>query len=163
MKFHVGDTVMHWRHGLGEITAFEERKMAGKSQLCYVVKIRDMDIWVPADELLADRLRLPASAATFRQLFGILGGPAQKLPDERHERKSQLSTRLAEGTAAARCHVVRDLTTREGAKPLNEDDRTTLKWARTMLLGEWAFSLGIPPEQAEAELNRLLKQPAAAD
>lgn len=163
MKFHVGDAVMHWRHGLGQITALEERNMVGKNQLCYVVKVRDMDIWVPADELLADRLRAPISASALKQLFAILSGPAQSLPDERHERKSQLSTRLADGSAVSRCHVIRDLTAREQAKSLNDDDRTTLKWARSMLLGEWAHCLGIPPAQAEEDLGRLLKQPVAAE
>ncbi len=157
MKFHVGDTVMHWRHGLGEITALEERTLVGKSQLCYVVKVRDMDIWVPVDELLADRLRLPISATALKQLLAILSGPAQSLPDERHERKSQLSTRLADGTAAGRCHVIRDLTTREQAKSLNDDDRSTLRWASTMLVGEWAYCLGIPTGQAEQDLSLLLK------
>lgn len=159
MKFQVGDTVMHWRHGLGQIIDLEELSVMGKSQLCYVVQIRDLSIWVPADALLQDRLRVPVSAAAFKKLFGILSGPAESLPEERHERKSRLSTRLADGTAASRCQVIRDLTTRSVAKSLNDDDRSTLQRARSMLVAEWGYSLQIPPAQAEDELSRLLKPP----
>ncbi|MGE5251080.1 MAG: CarD family transcriptional regulator [Bacteroidota bacterium] len=163
MKFQVGDTVMHWRHGLGQITGLEERDMLGKVQLCYVVKMRDLSIWVPVDELLEERLRRPTPAAAFKKLFGILSGPAESLPEERRERKSRLSTKLAAGTAAARCQVIRDLTTRADQKSLNEDDRSTLQWARTMLLAEWGYCLQVPPTQAEDELSRLLKEaPAGA-
>ena len=33
MDFHVGDPVMHWTYGLGQITQLEERAVSGKNTL----------------------------------------------------------------------------------------------------------------------------------
>jgi CarD family transcriptional regulator len=161
MNFQVGDTVIHWNHGLGQIMAVEERRVMGESQLYYAVQIQDISIWVPADALLAARLRLPTPAQAFRQLLAILAGPAEKLPADRHERKSQLHAKMIDGKATSRCHVIRDLTTLEAEKALNEDDRATLKRARAMLLREWGYSLKVPLAQAEDELQEILSHSPA--
>lgn len=160
MNFQVGDIVFHWSYGLGQITGLEERAVGGENQLYYVVKIQDLNIWVPADKMVASRLRLPTPARAFKKLFAILGGPAGMLPDDRRERKSHLHERMAGGSAEAICRVIRDLTTLEEAKSLNDDDKSMLKRARTLLLGEWGYSLEMPPAQAEASLYQLLKQPS---
>jgi CarD family transcriptional regulator len=157
MEFKVGDKVMHWKHGLGEIVGVEARDMAGERQLYYEVKIQDFSVWVPADEMLSNRLRLPANAAAFKELLGILSKPAQPLPEDRQQRKSLLNKEMTTGDAASMCHVLRDLTSFAEQRPLNYDDKAALKRARSMLLGEWEYSLGIPSGQAEGELHGLLK------
>lgn len=157
MKFQVGDTVMHWNHGLGQITGLEERKVTGESQMYYVLRIRDLNIWVPADKLAAGRIRPPTSARSFKKLLAVLSGPAHSLPDDRRERKATLHTRMSDGTAESLCHVIRDLTKREEARPLNDDDRSTLERARDMLLGEWGFALKVPPAQAQDDLYKILR------
>jgi CarD family transcriptional regulator len=161
MNFKVGDIVMHWNHGLGQIMALEERRVMGESQLYYAVQTQDINIWVPADAMLAARLRLPTSAQAFAQLLDILAGPAERLPAERHQRKLQLHAKMTDGQATSRCHVIRDLTTLEEEKSLNEDDRSILKRARTMLLREWGYSLKVPLAQAEDELQELLSHSPA--
>ncbi len=162
MNFQVGETIMHWSYGLGQITGVEERKLVGESQLYYAVEVQGIHIWVPADALLASRLRHPTSAESFKKLLTILRGPAGVLPSDRHERKTQLHAKMAGGDAASRCHVIRDLTALEEHKSLNNDDRATLKRARDMLLGEWGYALKIPLAQAEDGLERLLKQASAS-
>lgn len=162
MKFQVGDTVMHWNHGLGEIMGVEERNVTGEKQLYYVVKFQTLSVWVPADKLLATRLRAPTPAAAFERLFAILSGPAQALPGDRRERKSELHTRMGNGNAESICHMIRDLSALEGKKALNFEDKAALKWARTMLLGEWGYSLRVTAAQAEDSLHALLTQPALA-
>jgi len=157
MNFQVGDTVIHWSHGLGQIMAVEERRVMGESQLYYEVQIQDINIWVPADAMLAARLRLPTPAKAFTQLLAILAGPAEKLPVDRRERKLELHTKMTDGKATSKCHVIRDLTTLEEEKRLNEDDRSTLKRARSMLVREWGYSLKVPLAQVENELQDLLR------
>src|SRR5512143_1531454 len=111
MGFQVGDTVVHWTYGLGEITGQEERALMGESQLYFVVRVQDMNVWVPADQQLASRLRRPTTAKEFKKLFAILRGPTGALSEDRRERKSQLRAKIAGGAAEAICQVIRDLTT----------------------------------------------------
>jgi len=161
MKFSVGDTVMHRIHGLGQVTGLEEHQILGEKKVYYVVEIRDLHIWVPADELVTSRIRPPTSARAFRRLLTELNGPAESLPDGRRERKAELHTRLTVGTATANCHLIRDLTGRQAARSLNEHDRSTLDQARAMLLQEWVFALEVSESQALDALNKILRERAA--
>ena len=161
MNFQIGDTVVHWSFGIGQIIGLEKRAVAGENQLYYEVKIQDFSVWVPANSKLASRLRSPTSARAFKKLFAILGGPAGPISGDRRERKSQLHTKMVGGKASDLCQVIRDLTSLEQEKSLNYDDKSTLKLACTLLLGEWGYSLGLPPAQVQAALYQLLRQPSA--
>lgn len=163
MKFQVGDTVMHWNYGLGQITGLEERLVMGKTQLYYVLRIKDLSLWVPADKLAGERMRPPTSARSFKKLLAVLGGSAEVLPDDRRERKAQLHTKMSEGTAESICHVLRDLTNREQNRPLNDDDRATLERARGILVDEWGYALKVPSAQAEQDLHKILRPTAARE
>ncbi len=160
MSFHVGDRVVHWIHGLGEIVAMEERVLAGQVMAYYVVKIQEMTVYVPADDKTGIRIRPPTPQRGFKKLFEILSGPGQALSEDRRERKSLLHKKLEDGQAESTCQVIRDLSSYELARPLNDDDKSILNRARRSLLGEWEFALSVPAAEAELELGRLLKHPA---
>lgn len=156
MDFRVGDPIVHWSHGIGEIVGLEERAVAGKNTLYYVVKIQEFTIWVPADDKVLSRLRVPTSERKFKKLFAILSGPGESLSDDRLVRKTQLHNGLADGKVETLCHVIRDLTSYALRKHLNENDKDVLQRARNLLVGEWKFSLSVPLVDAEIELGRLL-------
>ena len=160
MNFQVGDTVVHWSFGLGQIIGLEERAVAGEKQLYYEVKIQDFSVWVPADGKLGSRLRSPTSARAFKRLFAILGGPAGIMSSDRRERKLDLHMKMAGGKDTAICQVIRDLTSMEQQKSLNYDERAILKQACTLLLAEWGYSMAIPAAQAQADLYQMLKPPS---
>ena len=156
MDFRVGDPVMHWTYGLGQVIGREERILAGQKTLYYVVKVRDLTVWVPADGFLESRLRPPTTPADFEPLFAILAGSGEPLPDNRQERKVRLVEQLKDGRAESLCHVIRDLSTYQQVRPLNDNDQNLMRRTRDALLGEWGFALSIPAMQAESELRRLL-------
>ena len=79
MNFREGDPVMHWTYGFGEVLRLEEREIAGQTTLYYAVQLRDLTVWVPADDNLKSRLRPPTSQARFKRLLAILSGPGQRL------------------------------------------------------------------------------------
>jgi len=163
VNFHVGDTVMHWTFGLGEIVRLEERTLLGQNTLYYAIKVHDLIVWVPADDNLESRLRCPTPANRFKKLFAILTGAGEPLPEDRQERKIWLIEQLKDGRAESLCRVIRDLSAYQHSKSLNENDRLLLKRAQNSLLGEWGFSLSIPVTQAENDLYRLLNSGLAGD
>ena len=158
MQFKVGDPVVHWTHGSGKVVGIEERALAGQKTLYYVVEIHDLTVWVPADEKASSRLRPPTSQRAFKKLFAILSGPGESLSEDRHERKIELHRKLQDGNAASICGVIRDLSSYQQKKALNDDDKQILIRACNSLLGEWEYSFSVPLAQAESELHRLLKQ-----
>ena len=158
MNFYKGDMVMHWTHGMGQIVNLEERALAGAKAVYYVVQIRDMTVWVPADSKVGSRLRPPTPKFRFQRLLAILSSPSEPLPEDRLERKTRLQELLQDGRPESLCRVIRDLSAyqKQLAKPMNDNDQMVLKQARNTLLGEWGFVLSITQAQAEHELHRLL-------
>jgi len=163
MDFQIGDAVMHWTFGLGQVVGLEERDISGQKMIYYEVKVRDLTVWVPADGNLESRLRSPTPAGGFGQLFAILAGSRELLPDNRMERKTRLLEQLSDGRAESLCRVVRDLSAYRQGKPFNESDQYLLKRVQDVLLAEWGFSLSISVFQAESDLSRLLKASYAGD
>lgn len=156
MNFHEGDSVMHWTHGLGKVVRLEAMTLSGEKILHYAVQIGDMTIWVPADDQLETRLRLPTHAADFKGLMGILSRPGEPLPVDRFARKKLLLEWLKDGRAETLFRVIRSLSTYRHFHPLNEDDQAFMKRSRNALLGEWSFIMSITLAQAEHDLQHLL-------
>ena len=158
MNFYKGDMVMHWTHGMGQIINLEERPLAGVKTIYYVVQMKDMTVWVPADSKAGSRLRPPTPKDQFAQLLAILSSPGETLPADRLERKTRLLELLQDGRPESLCRVIRDLYNYQKhlGKPMNDNDHMILKQSRNLLFGEWGFVLSITPAQAEHELHRLL-------
>ena len=158
MNFYKGDMVMHWSHGIGQIVNLEERALSGAKAVYYVVQVRDMTVWVPADNKVGTRLRPPTPKFRFQRLLAILSSPSESLPVDRLERKAHLLEMLQDGRPESLCQVIRDLSAyqKQLGKPMNDNDQMILKQSRNSLLGEWGFVLSITHAQAEHELHRLL-------
>jgi RNA polymerase-interacting CarD/CdnL/TRCF family regulator len=156
MAFQVGDQVIHWAYGLGEIIKLDEKELFGCTSRYYVVKIRDMTIWVPINEKGERCLRSLTPAEEFEKLFGILSSPGEPLSVDRLERKNQLMEQLKDGTLESVCRVVRDLAFHKKMKKTNENDGVVLARAKSFLLDEWSVVLAVPIYQAEHELSKLL-------
>jgi len=59
MNFQVGDQVVHWTYGPGEVIQLDEKALSGQTELYYVVQIRDMTLFVPINDQAETSLRLP--------------------------------------------------------------------------------------------------------
>ncbi len=157
LEYQVGDTVVHANYGLGEVVKMDEKLIHERQSLCYVVRIRDLTIWVTVDPHGKTTLRAPTPEGDFKELFQILQSPGEPLPDDRFERKTELAERMKEGDLASICAVIRDLISFQHEKKLNDNDKLTLERAQNFLLSEWAYSWSISRAQAEHELARLLE------
>lgn len=154
--FQVGDQVIHWVYGFGEIIQLDEKVLSGKPGKYYVVQMSDMILWVPMNEAGEHHLRLPTQAKDFKQLFNILASPGETLPPDRHARRIYLMQLMNDGTLASICRVVRDLEHYKKDNKTNEYDHSILERARGSLLTEWSVALSKPIQQVEHELNAIL-------
>ena len=160
MDFKVGDQVTHWSFGPGKIIQLDEKEIAGRKGTYYIVKTNDLTIWVPVKENGETSLRFLTPQSEFLGLFEILTGAGEELPEDRLLRKTQLVERLRDGRLDSVCRVLRDLNQLSRKKKLNEYDNAIQERAKKFLLDEWKIALSIPPQQAEHELQSLLKAQA---
>jgi RNA polymerase-interacting CarD/CdnL/TRCF family regulator len=162
LPFQVGDKVVHWSYGPGEIIQLDEKSLSGRMTLYYVVQVRDLTLWVPVEGANQRSLRPPTSTGEFKKLFEILRGPGERLSDDRYERKAQLTELLRDGTLLSVCRAIRDLSSHGYRKKLNDYDAALLERARKFLLDEWRISLSVPLSDAERQLELLLEEGRAA-
>jgi RNA polymerase-interacting CarD/CdnL/TRCF family regulator len=156
MEFQTGDDVVHCAHGLGRVLAIEERAFFDQIAFYYMVQIKDLTIWVPADENLKDRLRPPNSETSFKKALSILSSPPEPLSEDRRQRSLQISEMLGDGTAESLCRVIRDLSANRQTRKWSESDGLLMKRAQKALIDEWSFVFSITPLEAEKELQHLL-------
>ncbi len=157
MNYAIGNTVIHWTHGLGTVIAIDQMNLAGITQQYYVVEVGLLKLWVPIEEANGGSIRLPTESVHFRMLFDILRMPGQRLPEQHYQRKIALRERMQKRTLEGLCHVIRDLTDRSNHHTLNENDSAVLFRAEEHLLDEWVLSLGAERSHALRELEVLLR------
>lgn len=156
MGFQIGDWVVHCTHGLGQVLAIEERTNNNKTALYYMVQLKDLTIWVPADENLNSRLRFPVSAEELHKFLATLSEPADPLLSDRRQRNLQLLEMLKDGSVESMCRVLRNLASHRHHRTWNEYDSALMNRVQKALIGEWSFSLSVSPLEAEVELQKLL-------
>jgi RNA polymerase-interacting CarD/CdnL/TRCF family regulator len=161
MLYQVGEKVVHKHYGLGEIVQLDEKQFSGHLLPCYMVRIRDLTLWVPIDETKNSNLRAPTSSGEFQALFDILRSPGEPLSMDRLERKIQLQERMKDGQLESICKLVRDLTFFRQQKSLNENDNAVLARAQDLLLTEWKLALSVSSEEAAQLLRQLLADKVA--
>lgn len=157
MEYEIGDTVVHWTHGLGKVIAIEERHLAGISQAYYVVEVGLLMLWIPAEAVNQGSLRFPMESVQFKHLIHILQTPGEPLSDNYTKRRFELRDRIQKRTLADLCHLIRDLTDRSRLHNLNPNDANVLFRAEEFLLDEWVFSLGTERSKAQRELDVILR------
>lgn len=158
MQYEVGDKVIHWAYGVGEIVQIDTKKLGGQDGTYYKVQVRDLTIWVPVKETNKSSLRPPTSARKFKKALEIFRETGIELSNDRLERKNWLSESLRSGCLEDVCRVIRDLSAYAKAKKLNDNDSLVLERAKNLLLEEWRLSLDIPLAEAQKQLKSILDE-----
>lgn len=159
MEFQIGDKVVHRSYGVGEILQYDEKTLAGQAELYYVVRIKDMTIWVPINGSGEGSLRPTTPATEFEHLFEILGNSGETLSSDRLERRTELNDRLQRGTLESVCRIIRDLVCLRRHRKLNEHDNSVLERAQNLFVEEWVLALAVPRAEAQREMRRILSDP----
>lgn len=158
MAYKVGDTVIHWTHGMGKVIAIEEMNLAGIRQTYYKVEVGLLMLWIPVEEAQQGALRLPMAGADFQHLIHILQTPGEPLSDNYTKRKYEIRDRMQKRGLVDLCHLIRDLSDRSRYHSLNQNDADVLFRAEEYFLDEWVLSLGTERSKAQRELDVLLRR-----
>ncbi|MFN2299266.1 MAG: CarD family transcriptional regulator [Anaerolineales bacterium] len=161
MKLQIGDKVIHSAFGFAEIIGIEYKTVAGKKQQFYVVKTKDMLIWVPIHEDSPMKIRLPSSKKELHNCFDILRSAYSPFSTNRNVRKSTILSKMSSGDINALCEIIRDLSFYRMQNKINDSEKSILEKAKSELLDEWGFVFNITNAKARNELNNLLEESLA--
>lgn len=158
MVFQIGEKVIHSSFGFAEIIGIENKVITGNTQQYYVVKTKDMLIWVPLSEKTPTKLRQPSSKKDFQECFNILRSKYSPFSTDRNIRKTSILSKMNHGTLNALCEIIRDLSFYKFSNKINDSEKIILEKAILVLTDEWGFAFSITTSQARTELNKLLTE-----
>lgn len=158
MEFRAGDAVVHPAHGVGRVLRCEERPLAsGDPCVYYVLSIGQSTVWVPAQPDGSTRLRPVTDKrelASYRTVLQSRPGPLER---DHARRRTEVNTRLAQGSFRALCELLRDLSALGWQRRISEADAGLLQKVRNNLEQEWALASGLSPQEARQEIEALLQ------
>jgi CarD family transcriptional regulator len=161
LMFEIGDRVVHPQHGVGHIVKLENREFErGDMQRYYEILIPGgSTVWVPVD-LPNSGLRRLAGKSELAYCREILKSHPSPLTQDGRIRQSELVAHLKQGTIAAQCEVIRDLSAYVAHKPSYGTITGFLEAMQRVLSQEWAIVEGITISEATSEINSLLEKRA---
>ena len=159
--FEIGDQVVHPQHGVGQIVKLEDREFErGLSRRYYEIHIPGgSTVWVPVDVANSGVRRL-AHKSDLTHCREILQARPLPLTEDGRVRQSTLVAHLKQGTIAAQCEVVRDLSAFVAHKPAYGTITSLLEAMLRVLCQEWAVVEGITILEAMSEIQSLLEKRA---
>jgi CarD family transcriptional regulator len=157
--FEIGDKVVHPQHGVGQVVKLEDREFErGDIRRYYEIHIPGgSTVWVPVD-LSNSGLRRLAHKSELAHCREILQARPRPLTEDGRVRQSVLVEHLKQGTLAAQCEVVRDLSAFVAHKPAYGTITAFLEAMLRVLCQEWAMVQETTVSEAMAEISSLLEQ-----
>jgi len=157
-EFRVGDVAVHPAHGVGEITAIENRDIGGSSQDFYVLKIVEngMRVMVPIRAVAQVGLRPVMSNKEADKVIGILRAPEVAVDVQPWNRRFRAYTEmLKSGSPYEIAKVLRDMYRLKFDKNLSFGERRLLDQAKNLLVKELALAKQVEVSAIEGELQKI--------
>jgi len=157
--FKVGDKAVHPAHGVGEVTAIEDKEIAGNAKSFYFLKILDtgMKVMVPTDAAQRLGLRQVISRKDAKKVVEILKADEVAVTSQPWNRRYREYTEmLKSGSPFEVAKVLRDLYRLRSDKELSFGERQLLDKAKSLLITELALARRCKEQTVENEIHTIL-------
>ena len=154
--FEVGDWAVHPSHGVGRVTAIEEKSFGEAVSLVYVMNIvgSELKVMVPMTAAQVVGLRPVMQAHDAEELFAVLATQEAAVATQTWNRRFRAYTEmLASGSPTEIAKVLRDMNRLKFDKDLSFGERRLLDQARNLLVEEMALALDQTAEAITARVD----------
>ena len=157
--FLVDDNVVYPTYGLAQVVALEKRKVLGKEQSFYKLRIRknNLHVMIPVDSAEKVGLREVISPDDVHMVFEILKKKAPMTKTPWHHRFNKNVKKLKTGSIFETAEVMRDLMILNNMKSLAIKETRMMNRAKKLVVSEIAFSREVPEEMVEKEIEDTLQ------
>jgi CarD family transcriptional regulator len=156
--YKVGKTVVYPSHGLGVIEAIEEKKLMGKKQKFYILKIMEKGtlIMIPCDNADKVGLRDVIQSNEVKKVVKILKEKPKNILPNWNKRYRDSLDRIKSGSIYEVATVFRNLSLLSKDKELSFGEKKMLCETRHLISSEISEAKGISEKQAEKILDTAL-------
>ena len=157
-SFKVGDKAVYPAHGVGEVTAIENRSIGGMEQKFYILRILEngMKIMVPTNNVRQVGLREVISKSKVEKVFKILKEKSLSVETTTWNRRyREYMEKIKTGSVFEVAEVLRDLYILKIDKDLSFCELKLLDTARGLLIRELAVAKGTNEDNIEKEFAKI--------
>ncbi len=153
--FKIGDKVVYPMHGAGIIEGIEEKKILGKSQRYYILKLptKNMKVMLPTDNIENLGLRDVVSEAAVPAVLSKLSGEQSEMSSNWNRRYRNNMEKVKSGDILDVAEVVRDLEIMDRERGLSTGERKMLANTKQILVSE----LALVQDKDKSEIESLIE------
>jgi CarD family transcriptional regulator len=156
--FRVGDKAVHPAHGVGEVTAIEQREIGGSRTTFYILRILDngMKVMVPTRAATQVGLRGVMTDKEASNILTTMRAREVAVDVQPWSRRFRVYTEMIKsGSPVEIAKVLRDMNRLKFDKDLSFGERRLLDQARSLLLKELAFAKKKTEVEMAEEIKRI--------
>ena len=156
--YQIGDKVVHPMHGAGVIDSIVQRKVAGKLEDYYLLKLSvgSMTVMIPTGNTQEIGVRPIVSSEEAKDLLRALENIEVDMTQNWNRRYRENMVRLKSGDLLEVARVVKGLLLREGQRGLSNGERKMLRTAKQILISELVLAQSLPYETVEDNIDTVL-------
>ena len=157
--YKVGKTVVYPSHGLGVIESIEEKRLMGKKQKFYILKIMEKGtrIMIPCDNAQKVGLREVIQPSEVKRVVKVLKEKPDAILPNWNKRFRESLDKIKTGSVYEIAEVLRDLSMLKYVKELSFGEKKMLCDTKHLISSEISLAKGISEKQAEKILDTALK------
>jgi CarD family transcriptional regulator len=160
IKLEVGDKCVHPKHGLGEVTAIEQREIAGMKGEFFILRILDngMRVMVPRSSAQAAGLRPVMSSKEADKVLETMRAREVAVDLQPWSRRFRAYTEMIKsGSPNEVAKVLRDMYRLKFDKDLSFGERRLLDQAKSLLMKELAAAKRIAEASLQATVDEMFR------
>ena len=156
--YQVGDKVVHPMHGAGVIDSIVQRKVAGKLEDYYLLKLSvgSMTVMIPTGNTQEIGVRPIVSVQEAKDLIRAMENIEVDMTQNWNRRYRENMVRLKSGDLLEVARVVKGLLLRESQRGLSNGERKMLRTAKQILISELLLAQSLPYETVEDNIDTVL-------
>ena len=156
--YQIGDKVVHPMHGAGVIDSIVQRKVAGKLEDYYLLKLSvgSMTVMIPTGNTQEIGVRPIVSSEEAKNLIRALENIEVDMTQNWNRRYRENMVRLKSGDLLEVARVVKGLLLRESQRGLSNGERKMLRTAKQILISELVLAQSLPYETVEDHIDTVL-------
>ena len=156
--YQIGDKVVHPMHGAGVIDSIVRKKVAGKVQDYYLLKLStgSMMVMIPTEHSDEIGVRPVVSGQEATHILSEMEDIQVDMTSNWNQRYRENMLRIKSGNLLEVAKVVKGLMYRETQKGLSTGERKMLHSAKQILISELVLSTSQSYEDVEHELDTAL-------
>ena len=156
--YQIGDKVVHPMHGAGVIDSIVQRKVAGKLEDYYLLKLSvgSMTVMIPTGNTQEIGVRPIVSDKAAEDLISAMENIEVDMTQNWNRRYRENMVRLKSGDLLEVARVVKGLLLRDGERGLSNGERKMLHTAKQILISELVLAQSLPYKTVEDNIDTVL-------